>query len=139
MLRRAATLGGGKGAGKAEADASGGDAAVAAYSECIEHLAGLNPSAIDLELRSLDVSNGGAELALFVAMLQSELQTARNFELVQAYLAAFLRVHSDVIPSLPALQEPLIRLRDTERAMWLKLKGKMQKVLCLVGALSNMQ
>ena len=109
------------------------------FSATLALLAGMSPSGVDLEIRSLSLSDGGLELALFLDFLATELPAGRNFELLQAYLAALLRVHEDALRSLPALAQRLAALRDIERATWLRLKAQAQKVLCLVGALAHMQ
>lgn len=60
---------------------------------CIGHLASLNPSQMDLEIRSLQLS----ELVPFVASLTARLKCRRDFELVNTFMACFLRLHGDVI------------------------------------------
>ncbi|OAA56930.1 Small-subunit processome, Utp21 [Niveomyces insectorum RCEF 264] len=57
----------------------------------VDHLKGLPPAQADLELRSLDAAQG--ELALFVRALTSRLRARRDYELVQAWMAVFLRLH----------------------------------------------
>ena len=60
----------------------------------VEKLKGLGPSAIDAELRQLGPDAGGSvELLVgFLHMLNDRLETNRDFELMQAYLALFLKV-----------------------------------------------
>ena len=65
----------------------------------IEHLKSLTPAKADLEIRSLDprVQEGQSELSTFVAALTSRLELKRDFELVNAWMAVFLRIHADTI------------------------------------------
>ena len=66
----------------------------------IEHLKSLGPSAADLELRSLSAGDGQAgtnDLLLFIQALTSRLVSRRDYELTQAWMAVFLRLHFDVV------------------------------------------
>lgn len=67
----------------------------------VDHLKGLSPAAADVEIRSL--SHGGdnmgssSEFESFVQALTARLKTRRDFELVQAWMGVFLKVHGDVV------------------------------------------
>ncbi|KMP06761.1 hypothetical protein CIRG_06442 [Coccidioides immitis RMSCC 2394] len=76
---------------------SGSDSAD--YSPFIEYLKSLSPAKADLEIRSLDPINReyGNELAMFVAALTSRLKEKRDFEMVNTWMAVFLRVHCDAV------------------------------------------
>ncbi|EJT77693.1 hypothetical protein GGTG_02797 [Gaeumannomyces tritici R3-111a-1] len=70
------------------------------YNDFIEHLKSLSPSTADLELRSL--SNGSAadedgvnELVHFIKALTARLVARRDYELTQAWMTVFLRLHCD--------------------------------------------
>ncbi|KLJ09173.1 hypothetical protein EMPG_15402 [Blastomyces silverae] len=74
------------------------------YDPFIAYLKSLPPAKADLEIRSLDPgllsgSRHGAtnELVAFVQALTAQLRTRRDFELVNAWMAVFLRVHGDVV------------------------------------------
>jgi U3 small nucleolar RNA-associated protein 21 len=62
-------------------------------SNLISHLSSLSPSQMDLEIRSLTLS----ELIPFVESLTARLQLKRDFELVNSFMACFLRMHGDVV------------------------------------------
>ena len=73
----------------------------------ITHLASLSPSAADIEIRSLspmpiagDVLANN-EMTLFVRALTQRLSQKRDFELVQAWMAVFLKLHGEVIINAP--------------------------------------
>ncbi|RKF72731.1 U3 small nucleolar RNA-associated protein 21-like protein [Golovinomyces cichoracearum] len=76
------------------------------YTIFIDHLKTLSPSAADLELRSLDPCE---EFVPFVTALTHRLRERLDYELVQAWMSVFLRLHSDSINCHPevvkALQE----------------------------------
>jgi U3 small nucleolar RNA-associated protein 21 len=59
----------------------------------ISHLSSLSPSQMDLEIRSLTLS----EMVPFVNALTVRLKLKRDFELVNSFMAHFLRMHGDVV------------------------------------------
>lgn len=69
------------------------------FTPLIEHLKSLPPSKADLEIRSLDprVRDGRSELSDFVIALTSHLKLRRDFELVNAWMAVFLKVNADIV------------------------------------------
>ncbi|KAL1838319.1 hypothetical protein VTJ49DRAFT_2809 [Mycothermus thermophilus] len=76
------------------------------YTDFLEHLKSLPPSAADLELRSLSSGDGDEssnELLHFIRALTSRLRARRDYELVQAWMAVFLRLHFDLVMADPAL------------------------------------
>lgn len=80
----------------------------------LEHLKSLPPSAADLELRSLSTGDGDEssnELLHFIRALTSRLKARRDYELVQAWMAVFLRLHFDLVMADPALLRELEQWR----------------------------
>ncbi|KAI0152460.1 WD domain-containing protein [Hypoxylon sp. NC0597] len=74
-------------------------AATGNFDNFIEYLKSLSPATVDLELRSLttgddDQSN---ELLHFIRAVTSRLVARRDYELTQAWMAVFLRLHFDLI------------------------------------------
>lgn len=67
---------------------------LAADSKVLEHYAALSPSAIDLELRLLDIGDDFAEYRLLMKFFSETLRTRNSMELVQALLNVFLKVRS---------------------------------------------
>ncbi|OJD14390.1 hypothetical protein AJ78_05265 [Emergomyces pasteurianus Ep9510] len=72
------------------------------YEPFIEYFKSLPPAKADLEIRSLDpgLLNGKHdrnELVEFVKALTAQLKTKRDFELVNAWMSVFLRVHGDIV------------------------------------------
>lgn len=67
----------------------------------IEHLKSLSPSSADLELRSMSIGDAGAsesnELLHFIRALTTRLVARRDYELTQAWMTVFLRMHFDVV------------------------------------------
>jgi U3 small nucleolar RNA-associated protein 21 len=71
----------------------------------------LPPSTADLELRSLSIGDGSEdssnELLHFIIALTNRLTARRDYELTQAWMAVFLRLHFDVIVENETLLEAL--------------------------------
>ena len=72
----------------------------------------LSPSSADLELRSLSIGSGSDdtnELLHFIRALTNRLRARRDYELNQAWMTVFLRLHFDLVLGnaslLSALQE----------------------------------
>ncbi|KAJ9235602.1 hypothetical protein DTO271D3_2606 [Paecilomyces variotii] len=65
----------------------------------VEFLKALPPAKADLEIRSLDprIRSGRCELVDFVTALTGRLRMKRDFELVNAWMAVFLKVHADIL------------------------------------------
>ncbi|KAI7823322.1 Utp21 specific WD40 associated putative domain-containing protein [Gamsiella multidivaricata] len=71
------------------------------YSDFFDHLKTLNPSAVDFELRSMSLDNDLAEPRYFLEAIEYLLSMRRDFELAEAYLNLFLRIHGDVLVANP--------------------------------------
>ncbi|KAM4056975.1 utp21 specific WD40 associated putative domain-containing protein [Hirsutella rhossiliensis] len=70
------------------------------YDDFIEHLKSLSPSSADLEIRSLSVGfkeDDGNELLYFIKALTARLEARKDYELTQAWMTVFLRLHFDVV------------------------------------------
>ncbi|KAI1386472.1 WD domain-containing protein [Hypoxylon trugodes] len=74
-------------------------AATGNFDEFIEHLKSLPPATADLELRSLTTNDDDErnELLQFIRAMTSRLVSRRDYELTQAWMAVFLRLHFDLI------------------------------------------
>jgi U3 small nucleolar RNA-associated protein 21 len=70
----------------------------------IAHLLTLTPSQLDYSLRTMDLLAPFTEPINFVGALITHLQAKRDFELVQAWMLAFLRIQQDW----------LVQVRDVE-------------------------
>lgn len=86
----------------------------------IEHLKSVSPAKADLEIRSLDprVRDGHSEVCDFVAALTDSLKLRRDFELVNAWMAVFLRIHADTVRLCSDRGEPEYHLLREALASW---------------------
>lgn len=82
----------------------------------IKHLKSLSPSAADIEIRSLNPLASPNELVLFVDVLTGRLRQRRDYEVVQAWMAVFLKVHGEVIAQDGSVKEALISWRDAQNS-----------------------
>ncbi|KAK4542568.1 hypothetical protein LTR36_006616 [Oleoguttula mirabilis] len=80
-----------------------GNGGTADYAPFVEHLKGLSPAAADIEIRSLSVEND--EMVTFVHALAWVLRSRRDFELAQAWMGVFLRIHGDLVFNVKELGE----------------------------------
>ena len=67
------------------------------YAAVLEHLGSLGPSAADIAIRTLDTAAPYDELRTFMQALTRRLEERRDYELVQAWMSVFLRLHGDVV------------------------------------------
>ncbi|KAF2032341.1 Utp21-domain-containing protein [Setomelanomma holmii] len=89
------------------------------YTPVLAYLSSLPPSAADIAMRTLDTTEPYTELRTFIEALTARLKERRDYELVQAWMSVFLRLHGDVVVQEPVLvgelrkwQEEAKRERD---------------------------
>ena len=73
----------------------------------LTHLCSLPPSSADLAIRTLDPAPPYAEPAAFITALTRRLRHRRDFELVQTWMAVFLRCHRGLVAESPEVREAL--------------------------------
>ncbi|KAF1947761.1 Utp21-domain-containing protein [Clathrospora elynae] len=67
------------------------------YAPLLTHLSSLPPSAADIAIRTLNTTEPYTELRTFIEALTARLKERRDYELVQAWMSVFLRLHGDVV------------------------------------------
>ncbi|KAL4919408.1 Utp21 specific WD40 associated putative domain-containing protein [Aspergillus aurantiobrunneus] len=98
-------------------------------------LKSLNPAKLEVEIRSLDpqVKGDQSELSAFVLALSNRLALKRDFELANAWMAVFLRIHSDVVAACGELSQGSTKLRDS-LGIWSQIQqSEVQRMAGLVG------
>ncbi|KAJ5639868.1 uncharacterized protein N7484_007730 [Penicillium longicatenatum] len=90
------------------------------FDSLIEHLKSLSPARADLEIRSLDprARNGFSELSSFIKALTIRLKLRRDFELVNAWMAVFLKIHADTVELCSHHDEPEYHLLQEALTSW---------------------
>lgn len=99
----------------------------------------MNPSLVDLEIRNLSRSNEMHEFKLFLQMICCQLQLKTNFELVQAYLALFLKVHGDILCQDDSLLQLLSELSQSLEKTWDSLSDRNMYVAFMLSSYCKMQ
>jgi U3 small nucleolar RNA-associated protein 21 len=92
----------------------------------IQHLSTLPPSSADLALRTLNPAPPYTEHITFLDALTTRLQQKKDYELVQAWMAVFLRCHSAVVLESEDVREALEKWRDVS-------KGEVERLGDVVG------
>ena len=93
-----------------------------AHEPFIDHLSSLPPSAADIQIRSLSplplslpsTPSSTNELMLFVRVLTARLRQKRDYELVQTWMAVFLKVHGESVIADLGLREVLREWRAVQ-------------------------
>jgi U3 small nucleolar RNA-associated protein 21 len=82
------------------------------YTPLLAFLSSLPPSAADIAIRTLDTTEPYTELRTFIEALTARLKERRDYELVQAWMSVFLRLHGDVVVQEKDLVEGLRKWQD---------------------------
>ncbi|XP_075885127.1 WD repeat-containing protein 36 [Nelusetta ayraudi] len=92
------------------------------------------PSAISVELTNLAPEGGGSSdlLLAFVRMIDSMLDSGRDFDLAHAYLALFLKLHLRLLSKDAEVMAALVGLSSRLEAGWTELRASMDQSLCLL-------
>jgi U3 small nucleolar RNA-associated protein 21 len=67
------------------------------HTPLLAYLSSLPPSAADIAIRTLDTTEPYTELRTFIQSLTARLKERRDYELIQAWMSVFLRLHGDVV------------------------------------------
>ncbi|XP_055056908.1 WD repeat-containing protein 36 isoform X1 [Misgurnus anguillicaudatus] len=109
------------------------------YEEPVKLLKELGPSAIETELRVLSPEMGGDVRVMqsFLKMISSVLQSKRDFDLAQAWLALFLKLHLRLIAEHPDLMEEAESVSQQVKESWLSLQTLLHQNLCLLSYIKS--
>ncbi|KAM9329979.1 WD repeat-containing protein 36 [Gastrophryne carolinensis] len=99
----------------------------------------MGPSSIDTELRNLAPEGGGSVEVMqsFLRMISKMLDTKRDFELAQAYLALFLKIHLRLISSEPKLLEEMSTLSSQLEDTWWHMQILFNQSLCVLNYMKS--
>ncbi|TKA31986.1 hypothetical protein B0A50_01231 [Salinomyces thailandicus] len=84
------------------------------FTPFLAHLQTLPPAAADIEIRSLSAMDD--EMTTYVRALTCLLEERRAFELAQAWMGVFLRVHGGVIMEIEGLAEVIAEWKEVVEA-----------------------
>uniref|UniRef100_A0A1J3JJC1 U3 small nucleolar RNA-associated protein 21-like protein n=1 Tax=Noccaea caerulescens TaxID=107243 RepID=A0A1J3JJC1_NOCCA len=120
------------------------------FSDFTDYIKGLSPSALDMELRMLEIIDEDVEEEVikrpeFISIGQlldyfiKEITCRNNYEFMQAVVRLFLKIHGETIRCHPSLQEKAMKLLETQSLVWQKMEKLFQSTRCMVTFLSNSQ
>lgn len=99
----------------------------------------LGPSRIEIEIRNLAPENGGSVEVMqsFLQMIGKMVETKRDFELAQAYLALFLKIHLTFISSQATLLQEISLLSANLEETWLHVQTLFNQSLCVLNYMKS--
>ncbi|TSL28217.1 WD repeat-containing protein 36 [Bagarius yarrelli] len=109
------------------------------YDDVVRHLKELGPSAIDTELRSLAPDMGGnlSIMQSFLKMISSMLKQRQDFDLAQAYLALFLKLHLRLIAEQPVLMQETEKVLELLEGTWTSIQTLLNQNMCLLSYIKS--
>lgn len=126
------------------------------YKELWSSLKEMSPSAIDVEIRSLDFPlikssdnlindfemmdyNDGKShlLVYFLRAIRNGLKTGKDYELMVSYLALFLKIHAEVLFKNSEAREECQLIASSLKDSWSMLETKFNMSLCIINYLRS--
>uniref|UniRef100_A0A7M4FUV1 WD repeat domain 36 n=1 Tax=Crocodylus porosus TaxID=8502 RepID=A0A7M4FUV1_CROPO len=109
------------------------------YTSPLNLLKVMGPSNIETELRGLAPEGGGSVEVMqsFLRLIGMMLNTKCDFELAQAYLALFLKLHLKITSSEPALLEEISKLSAQLEETWVHLQTLFNQSLCVLNYMKS--
>jgi U3 small nucleolar RNA-associated protein 21 len=109
------------------------------YSEVMDLLKSMSPTAIDFEIRSLSLADNCKEVVMMLNFIKNQLVKRTNFELIQATLNVLLKVHVDAISSDDNLLKLTQEIESLQSNTWSNLEDLFHNNLCLINFFANIQ
>uniref|UniRef100_A0AAR2KZN0 Small-subunit processome Utp21 domain-containing protein n=1 Tax=Pygocentrus nattereri TaxID=42514 RepID=A0AAR2KZN0_PYGNA len=109
------------------------------YEGPVQLLKELGPSAIDTELRGLAPGMGGdiCVMQSFLKMIGSMLLSRQDFDLAQAYLALFLKLHLRLIAEQTLLMEEAGNVLELLEETWTSMQTILNHSMCLLSYIKS--
>uniref|UniRef100_A0A6B2KXS5 Uncharacterized protein n=1 Tax=Arcella intermedia TaxID=1963864 RepID=A0A6B2KXS5_9EUKA len=109
------------------------------YGEFLQEVLSMSPTAIDFEIRSLNPDNDFFELKLVMQWLKWQLESNFHYDLVQAFLAVFLREQGNLIRSDNTLRAMAKEILELQKKTWKMMQDMLRNNLCLLNFFQNIQ
>lgn len=113
------------------------------YKDVAAYMQSLSASAVDVEMSTLCMGDfdedGKKMLSWFLEFLHHEMKSRRDFQVLQAYLNRFLKLHEDLLIANPTLLAQVDALGFEQQQQWQHLQKLLHNNLCLVQYLSKIQ
>lgn len=104
------------------------------YKLFFEQLKEMGPSATDAEIRSMgkDTCGNNRVMLCFLDAIEQLIRENKDYELVSAWLALFLKVHSDIIQSDAEVKLRCQELKDPVSCQWDRLNEKFNQIFSVL-------
>eukprot|EP01134_Creolimax_fragrantissima_P007953 CFRG7953T1 len=103
------------------------------YTPLLEMVMLMSVSAIDLEIRSLDVDTSvDCSQYHMVRFFVHELQRKTNFEMIESLMASFLQIHAETLPQFPELMAAIADVQKVHSESWERISNLLNHTLCMV-------
>ncbi|XP_057214990.1 WD repeat-containing protein 36 isoform X2 [Triplophysa rosa] len=104
------------------------------YEEPVKLFKEFGPSAVETELRVMSPEMGGDVKVMqsFLKMISSILKSNRDFDLAQAWLALFLKLHLRLIADHPELLEEAENVSRQLKETWLTVETLLNQNICVL-------
>ncbi|CAI5709122.1 unnamed protein product [Peronospora destructor] len=113
------------------------------FNEVAAYIQSLSASGADVEMSTLCMGDfdeeGKKVLGFFLEFLREEMRTRRDFQVLQAYLNRFLKLHEELLVADPTLLAQVDELGAVQQQQWQHLQKLLHNNLCLVQYLSKIQ
>ncbi|KAE8697073.1 hypothetical protein F3Y22_tig00110634pilonHSYRG00095 [Hibiscus syriacus] len=120
------------------------------FSAFTDYIKALSPSALDMELRMLQIIDDEnleeldrkpemISIELLLDYFVSELSYRNNFEFIQAVIRLFLKIHGETIRRRPEFLHEAKKLLEIQTDVWQKIDTMFQQTRCMVTFLGNSQ
>jgi len=107
------------------------------FLETMNQLKSMSPSAIDFEIRALGYDNNFEDITLILKFIKIHLTKKQNFDIIQAFLAIFLKVHMEMIPNSEELINLCSEIEEIQTKTWVEINDTMNNTLCLLSFFTN--
>lgn len=113
------------------------------FSKTLKRLKSLGPSMIHFEINSLcsdDILNKEVVMQVlqFFKLMEFVLKSNANFELAEAYMSVFLKVHGFTIAQTTALSNYLPNIRSCYQVAWHRIQNPLLYIQCVLKNLKTM-
>eukprot|EP00794_Sanderia_malayensis_P006767 gene6767-7529_t len=109
------------------------------YVEIMDLLKEMSPSTIDVEFRIASPLAGGSLTIVrqFLEFIHQGLKSGKDYELLQAYLGLFLKLHGKLVATEPSLREIAAEILETQTTSWNRCEELMNQSNCLINYFKN--
>lgn len=109
------------------------------YTALMELLKTLGPSAISAEFHMLGPEGGGQlkQLMDMIHFFKFQLESRRDYEMVQAYLQVFIKIHGEAISKNDDLRMEAVAFLEVQKETWTRIENLLNQSLCLVNYIKS--